>query len=155
MKTNNILFFFLAAIVLLACGKDKFTTKPQLKIKSVSTDLVPINGSATFTIEFTDKEGDVKDTLFIRKVRLNKRVVSTIRDSFYFVIPGYPDTKKGDFIVELNYTALQSAILPPTIPGSNPPQKEPDTLLVKFVAVDRAGNKSDTATSGRIIVIRN
>ena len=155
MKTNYSLFFVLALVFLIACGKDKFTTKPQLRIKSVSTDVVPINGSVTFTIEFTDKEGDIKDTLFIGKVRLNKKVVPTIRDSFFYVIPPYPDTKKGDFIVNLNYIAIQSAIIAPTIPGTNPPQKESDTLLVKFVARDRDGNKSDTVTSGRVIVLRN
>ena len=140
---------------MIACRKNKFTTKPQLRIKSVSTDVVPVNGSITFTIEFTDKEGDVKDTLFVKKVRLNKKVVPTVRDSFSYVIPSYPDTKKGDFLVEMNYATIQSAISPPIIPGSNPPQRESDTLLVKFLARDKAGNKSDTVTSRRIIVIRN
>lgn len=155
MKTNYSLFFVLALFLLVDCKKSKFTTTPQLRIKSVSPDVVPINGSVTFTIEFTDKEGDVKDTLFVKKVRLNKRVVATVRDSFSYVIPTYPDTKKGDFIVNMNYSTIQSAIAPPIIPGSNPPQKESDTLLVKFVARDAQGNKSDTVTSGRVIVIRN
>lgn len=155
MKTNYSLFFVLALFLLIACRKNKFTTKPQLRIRSVSTNVVPVNGSITFTIEFTDKEGDVKDTLFVKKVRLNKKVTPTIRDSFFYVIPSYPDTKKGDFIVDLNYISIESAITPPIIPGSNPQQRESDTLLVKFLARDRAGNKSDTVTSGRVIVIRN
>jgi hypothetical protein len=155
MKTNPFLVAVIGLILLIACKKDRFTTTPQLKIKSISTDVVPVNGSISFTIQFTDKEGDVKDTLFVKKVRLNKKIVPTIRDSFSYVIPGFPDTKKGDFIVDMNYATIYSAITPPNIPGTNPPQKESDTLLVKFVARDADGHFSDTVTSKQIIVLRN
>jgi hypothetical protein len=155
MKTYPVILVAAGVFLCVACGKNKFTTIPQLKIKSISTDVVPLNGTITFKIQFTDKEGDVKDTLFIKKVRLNKKVVATIRDLITYVPPSFPDSKKGEFIVDLGYQNILSAITPPTIPGTVPPQKESDTLLVKFVVRDSQGNKSDTVTSSQVIVIRN
>jgi hypothetical protein len=150
-------FKFIAPVILLliiaACNKDKFTTKPQLKIKSVSTDVVPFNSGISFTLEFTDKEGDVNDSLFVKKVRLNQRVVATNLDSFWTTIPTFPKHTEGEFLVDLNYQTILSALQPPTVPG-NPQEFEPDTLVVKFLARDKEGNKSDTVTSQQIVVIR-
>ena len=63
MKT--IVFVLFGMAFLIACNKDKFQTKPQLRIKSVNQTTVPVNGSAIFRIEFTDKEGDVIDSFFV------------------------------------------------------------------------------------------
>ncbi len=89
------------------------------------------------------------------KIRLNQTVVPTLRDSLKYKIPDFPNHSSGDIDVSLDYnTALVSAVTPPNIPGSNPPTPQPDTLIIKFVVSDRAGHKSDTATTGKIIVIR-
>jgi hypothetical protein len=152
MKT--VLFALLVTALFITCGKDKFQTKPQLRIKSISPKTVPLNGSIIFRIEFTDKEGDVQDSFFVKKVRLNKRVVPTNLDSFWALIPDFPKSQKGDIVVTLGYQSIISAVSPPTIPGSNPPKKENDTLVVKFLAIDNADNKSDTITSDPIIVVR-
>lgn len=154
MKTKLAISGILAAAVLFACNKDKFQTKPQLTIKSVSSDVIPFNGSIRFRIEFTDKEGDVQDSFLVKKVRLNQRVVPTNLDSFWAQIPDFPNTSKGEIFVDLPYQAILSATNPPNIPGSTPPAKESDTLVVKFLARDNAGNKSDTITSKQIVVQR-
>ena len=60
MKTK-ILVTFLVATVLAACGKDKYTTKPQLTFKSVNTTLLQPNQSIQFIIEVTDREGDIQE----------------------------------------------------------------------------------------------
>lgn len=140
-------------IIVTACSKDKFTTAPQIEINSMSTSIVPPNSGIRFTIGFRDKEGDLTDSLFVKKVRLNQRKVQTNLDSFWTEIPDYPKFSQGEFLVDLNYQTIISAIFPPTVPG-NPQQKESDTLVVKFLAKDKAGNKSDTVTSERIVVLR-
>lgn len=140
-------------LIIAACSKDKFTTEPQIEIKSMSTDVVPPNSGIRFTIEFRDKEGDMNDSLFVKKVRLNKRVVETNLDSFWTKIPEFPKHTQGEFLVDLNYQSIISATFPPPVPGS-PNEREPDTLVVKFLAKDAAGNKSDTVTSDQIIVLR-
>src|SRR6476660_9600753 len=113
MKTTWVLLFFASAAFLVACNKDKFQTKPQLKLKSVSPDVVPFNSAIRFRIGFTDKEGDVQDSFFVRKVRLNKKVVPTNLDSFWVQIPDFPNTDQGEFVLDLNYQSIISAVNPP------------------------------------------
>ena len=147
---KRILVFCLVAAIVFACNKDKFQTKPQIKITSTSTSIVPTNGSVSVTIEFTDKEGDVTDSVFMVRQRTNKKGPSST--PFGFKIPEFPNSQQGEVFVDLIYANLTLALIPINIPGSGN-QKEPDSLNLKFVVKDRAGNKSDTATT-HVIVIR-
>jgi hypothetical protein len=153
MKSKLVLILLVIAAV-ISCKKDKLATKPKIKITSVNTTVVPLNGSFKVTLEFADKEGDVSDSIFVKKIRLNKRVVATTRDSFSLKMPDFPLNSRGEIVIDLTYQNILSAITPPTIPGSNPPVKEPDTLIVKFSLKDKAKNLSDTATTSQIAVIR-
>jgi hypothetical protein len=150
---TKILLTVLVAIGLSACEKNEFNTKPILKFRSVNTKVVPINGTLSFEFEVTDKEGDITDTLWLKKIRLNKRVTPTIRDSFFLILPEVTKIQKAFVNVDLTYTNyLVSARTPPT--SGNPPKVEPDTLLFKFVLRDKAKNASDTFTSEPIVIIR-
>jgi hypothetical protein len=150
----NIFLFIAFVVVAAACGKDKFQTIPSISIKSYNTKIVPANGTFIVTLVCTDKEGDVQDSVIIIKNRLNRRVVPTVRDTIRYKFPTFPLTHKIDVEATLDYQTILSAINPPTIPGSNPVQKEPDTLRLKFAVRDNAGHISDTVTSQQIIVIR-
>ncbi|HWR32565.1 MAG TPA: hypothetical protein VN451_03520 [Chitinophagaceae bacterium] len=141
-------------VVAIACNKDKFQTKPTIRIKSISGDLVPANGSLVITLECTDKEGDVKDTLVIIKNRLNKRTTRTVRDTLWYRFPDFPNNMRTEIVATLNYQDILSAESPPIIPGSNPPQNERDTLILKLAVKDNAGNGSDTISTKQIIVVR-
>lgn len=147
----------LLSIVLLslACSKDKFGTTPTLRVKSINGNLIPPgqNSGLVVNLEFTDKEGDVNDTLYVRKIRLNQKQVPTIRDSFQLKVPDFPKNTQGELKVYLDYNNyLISAINPPT--SGNPPVAEPDTLMIKFALKDKANHISDTVQTGPIIVIR-
>jgi hypothetical protein len=142
------------AVVASSCDKDKFQTKPTVTLKGISGDFVPQNGSLVIDLEVTDKEGDVQDSVIIIKRRLNKRVVTTIRDTIRYTIPLFPFTPKTQVQVTLDYQAILSALNPPTIPGSNPPQRELDTLQLRIAVRDRAGNTSDTIETQNIYVFR-
>jgi len=150
---KKLLWLAPVLFLLIACNKSKFQTKPQIEIKSVNTDVEPINGNFMITLSFTDKEGDVCDTLSIKKYRLNKTVTATIRDSLFYKIPDFPEHSTGDININLDYQTILSAINPPPIVGSNPPKNQPDTLTVKFAVQDKAGNTSDTIST-KVIVIR-
>jgi len=154
MKTR----IWLAVIItfgMIACGKDNFETKPQLEYLSRNTDIVEVNQAFRLNIEFRDKEGDVSDTLFIVRQRLNKKSPVQLPASFY-LIPDFPKTDKGEFEITLDYSQhLTSALTAIPIPGSgNPPKKEIDTLRIKIVARDLGGNKSDTLVVDNIYVTR-
>ena len=152
MKTR----IWLALIIvfgMIACDKDKFETKPQLELMSRNTDIVPVNGNLRLDIEFRDKEGDVSDSLLIVRQRLNKRGPAQL--TLPYGIPDFPHTDKGEFEVTLNYQFDLTVSLPPLrIPGSNPVKNEVDTLRLKIVARDKAGNKSDTLIVDNVYVIR-
>ena len=148
---------WLALIIVLgiiACGKDKFQTIPQLTLRTKTPDVVPVNGTLRLNVEYTDKEGDVSDSLFIVRQRLNVRGPLQLPQSPYDV-PDFPHTDKGEFEISLAYQAGLIFGLPPLrIPGSNPVKNEIDTLRLKIVAKDKAGNKSDTLVVDNIYVIR-
>ena len=153
MKTS-VMLALVVAITLIACDKGKFETKPQLKLKSRNTDIVPLNGSLRLNIEYTDKEGDVSDSLIIVRQRLNIRGAVQLAPGPYG-IPDFPKTDKGEFEVTLAYQfGLVFALNPLRITGSNPVQNEIDTLRLKIVARDKAGNKSDTLVVDNVYVIR-
>ena len=147
---------WLALIIfgMIACGKDKFLTVPQLTLRSVSPEVVQVNGTLRLNIEYTDKEGDVSDSLLIVRQRLNVRGPIQLAPSPYD-IPEFPHTDKGEFEISLAYQAGLIFGLPPLrIPGSNPVKNEIDTLRLKIVAKDKAGNKSDTLVVNNVYVIR-
>jgi hypothetical protein len=153
MKTT----IWLAVIIvfgMIACGKDKFETVPQLTLRSKTPEVVPVNGTLRLNIEYTDKEGDVSDSLFIVRQRLNVRGPIQLTPSPYDV-PDFPHTDKGEFEISLEYQVGLIFGLPPLrIPGSNPVRNEIDTLRLKIVAKDKAGNKSDTLVVDNVYVIR-
>lgn len=144
MRTK-ILLTIIAFGFLLACSKNVYNTKPTLKISSVNTNVVANGGILTFDIKVTDKEGDVTDTIFVKKVRLNKRVRETIRDSFALKIPDAPNSTNGIVRLDLDY---QNYLVSAKSPVEN------DTLLFKFALKDKAKNISDTVTSDPIVIIR-
>ena len=152
---KKLTFACFVLVVLFACSKDKYQTAPQISIKSISNTVVPVNGGTTITLSYTDKEGDISDSLFFVKKRLNQTVVKTTRDTIAYKIPDFPNYDKGEIDMALTYIFdLQSAETPPPIQGSNPSVPQPDTLVLKIWIHDKAGHTSDTVTTGQIVVIR-
>ncbi len=142
-------------LVLLGCNKDKFQTKPQISLKLVTNSVVPANGGTTVVLSYTDKEGDISDTLFLQKFRLNQTVVPTLRDSIRYKIPDFPNYDKGEISIALTYqNELVSAQTPPPQVGGATGEVQPDTLMIKFWIHDKAGHVSDTVSTGQIVVIR-
>ena len=152
-KGSMVLLSFV--LLSVACNKDNFGSTPTLKVKSINGNLIPPgqNSALVVDLEFTDKEGDVNDTLYVKKIRINQKQVATIRDSFILKVPDFPQNSKGEIKVTLDYnTYLISAINPPT--SGNPPVADPDTLMIKFALKDKANHISDTVQTGPIVVIR-
>ncbi len=153
---KKILAFVLVVTILAACGKDEFQTKPQIKIISVSSEVLPKPSSGetyftTITLRFTDKEGDVDSSLIFIRERLNRRNTVPVA-SAKFTVPEFPSQSEGEIAVNLNNNQLSQGFTEINIPGTGG-QVEADTMKVSFVLADKKGNRSDTAST-TIVVIR-
>jgi hypothetical protein len=138
-----ILFLFVLSLV--ACDKDKFQTKPQIEIDSYNTKELPPNYSLIVNLKFTDKEGDLGQGQFTYiPVRLNRRGLPPSVPNYSPVnlpIPEFSDHNKGQFELKMEWKNLHKS------------DRENDTILLKFVAVDREGNSSDTVQSDQLVIL--
>ncbi len=145
---KKILLISTVFVLIIACSKDKFQTKPQISIKSYNTKVVQSNQNLEITFVYTDKEGDLGNGQFVYypiRLNINTLPVGTgYVDSVVNVISGdLPNIDKGDINLALPWVDLHKS------------NAENDTILLKFVVVDRAGNRSDTLTSDRLVILKN
>ncbi len=136
----------LAIIILLftACKKDKFTTVPQIKYKSLShnaVDLSPTSAVPVITINITDAEGDLgitaKDTAFIYM----KNLLTNDFDSIPF--PDLQKAAKSNFQADVDITITKVLKCKP-IPGGG---LHTDILYFEIYVKDFARNKSNVITT--------
>ena len=147
---KQLFILSLGIFIFAACNKDKFETKPKLKVESLSSDFIPRNQDLRITFSFTDKEGDVDDSLYLIRTRLNQRGPYTDAKPIEYKIPSFPNQQKGEITLTLPYAlGLTFGISPVGIPGTN--DRELDTLALKFVLLDKGKNVSDTATANVIV----
>lgn len=146
-------FIFAFAFLTVGCSKDKAETKPSIKVKSLSSTTIPVNGDLAITLDFTDKEADL-ESVFIQKIRQNIRTTTTIRDSFSLPIADFPKRQDGEIELRLFYQLqLLSAERAPADPSS-PTGFESDSMVIRLVLRDKAMNHSDTVTTEQIVVQR-
>src|SRR5215218_8529414 len=94
MKTK----IFVGLYVLLfsaGCSKDNYNTVPTITLQSTSNKVVAAGSGFNIELKVTDKEGDISDTIYLKKIRKNVRTTATIRDSLAFKIPEGPETRNG------------------------------------------------------------
>ena len=145
------ILFSIFALLLFSCNKDKYTTTPQLKYESVNTKVLKQGDIITFTLTFTDAEGDLlaDSALYVKKV--DAKCAASNFDQYYKLPADFPTSKNqsGELKVTYGYNVTAyPPIVTPQCPNRN------DTCVFKFVLRDKAGNKSDTATSETIVIIR-
>lgn len=149
MRTKILLTIF-AFGILAGCGKDKYTTKPQLVYKKVNTKVLNRNQSLTFTLEVTDLEGDLQDTIWVQKIVKNCSQ-SNLAPSRY-PMPDMPKLKnlKGEIQVCYSYGLnLQCpAILEPQCRNRN------DSAVYRFWIKDKEKNVSDIAESEEVVLVK-
>src|SRR5258706_13374508 len=99
---RNTVLISIFVLLLAGCNKDKFTTAPQLKYKSVNTTVLNRNEDLIFTLSFTDAEGDLTDSIFIIK---DVPGCSASDISAQYRLPEFPTGKnqKGDITITFNY----------------------------------------------------
>jgi len=144
MKTFTAIFIFSLAVLLIACGKDKYETKPKLEIKDYNSKEIFAGNQLNIRINYFDKEGDLSQAPVIGILRrinvfplppsLDK--VDTIRTN----LPEFPKNDNGEITFSLPYDFLKESTT------------ENDTIMFRFSVTDRAGNTSDTVDSAPIVI---
>jgi|GEM_PF-187240 len=147
---KKITYLIIVLIGFIACKKDNVETKPTLKLESMSSEFVPRNQNLSLTFTFTDKEGDISDSIFMIRTRLNRRGPLT-RAAIPYKVPEFPSKSKGEIVLELDYRLDITTGIPALSVQGNNTQREPDTLQLKFVLRDKAKNLSDTAVANVIV----
>ena len=149
MKYSLFIATVLVAFIIAACSKDKFTTVPQVKAKTVKPGIVHKGQVFTFTSSFTDDEGDVQDTVIIVFKRFNGAAIYRI-DTFNLKLnPGdIPNARQGDILVKFGYGEL--------INGTYFINLEPVDREASFgiIIIDNAGNRSNYSESDKFLLKR-
>jgi len=145
---RNTIIILIISLIAVSCGKDKFTTNPQITFKSVNPNSLrsdlPTGQQILpkLTIQVTDSEGDLgfiagKDTAYVYIRTILNRVPSAKVDSLKMPDITAVVTKnfQGDILIE-----------PPFIRSTRPSPKT-DTLYYEIYVKDFAKNKSNVITT--------
>ena len=136
-------------ILFAACGKDKFTTEPQIEFKrfkpaSASSNTIDIQNPPFVVFELRDADGDLgykpNDTSYIY---IKNVLVPDKMDSIVF--PDLSRTSFKNIPVEVE-VSIYSLIATPTRP-----RPHTDSIRFEIYVTDFAGNKSNVITTGPFI----
>ena len=144
----KIRYFVIAGSLVFAlsqCSKSGSGDKPTISVESI-TQIVPVGGSMQATLKFSQSNGLLSQGIFIAiRTRLNQDSLPPTDvgvDTVVSQIPEFPDKNQGEFQYTLDYSYLHQS------------DTENDTINFKFAVIDRGGNKSDTVTSGNVVVLK-
>jgi len=146
----RILLSFIIAIAFWGCTKDNFTTKPQLKYKSVNSKTISGTQTLEIKLDLTDQEGDFTSLLGFKKTVAGCPTSDKL-DSTKFTIPAdFIATKKTKGEVVITLDRINRGGNSCFAPGGG---IRPDTTVFGFWTRDKAGHISDTAYSEQIIIV--
>lgn len=146
----KILILLAIVVMFYNCNKDTYTTKPQIKVKSLSSTRLSSGDLLLIQLEFTDAEGDIQDSLYIQKV--SKACPGTSSEfKVGYPVPDFTPTSNLKGVLELNYAYNVNINGYKTITGCG---NRNDTTYFRFWLIDKAKNVSDTITSDNIVLLK-
>jgi hypothetical protein len=151
MPNKNPLLVLAFLVFAVACNKDKFTSAPQVKIKSISPANATQGNQVQIKGSFTDDEGDIDSALVIYKW-YNGDVVTkkdTIRDYLISNIALPVGTRSGDFVITFLYGVFGDF---PTLPST--PVAKDTTATLGLLFVDKQNQRSAYVESEKIRLIK-
>ena len=134
-------------LLVLACNKDKFTTVPQVNLKSITPSTVFNGDVIDLKGTFTDDEGDLDSVLVVYKWYNGTTAVRN--DTFRYKLGdlNIPEkTRQGDITVSFEYNTTNNPDLV-TLPGVS---IRDTTATFGLILKDRDKNRSDYKESDPI-----
>lgn len=133
-------------LVAAACNKDKFTTVPQVNIKSISPETVYHGDIIELKGSFTDEEGDIDTVAIVYKWYNGNTAVFT--DTFKRTLSSISvpeNTRSADIIISFEYNSNNTSF--PYLPGVS---FNDTTAAFGLLLIDKKGNRSEYKESGKI-----
>jgi hypothetical protein len=150
MKTR-IIFVVVCAMIALSCNKDKFTTAPQVSIKSIAPKTVNSGNIISMKGKYTDQEGDLDSVLIVYKWYNGTTAVKN--DTFRYSLTNLnipAKTREADIQIDFQYnTSNSSGFI--TLPGVS---IRDTTATLGLVLIDKDSNRSAYAESDQIRLIK-
>lgn len=133
-----------------SCSKDSFNTKPSLSFIKASSYDVARGAIFEFDLKFTDKEGDIGDSLFIKS--FNKSCPAS-NQTLRYPIPTIP--QKANLEGEINVRFVNNVLVNGYATWTGNRCNRNDTTIFSFWIKDKEKNVSDTVTLTKEVIIRN
>lgn len=149
MKTSPFFFLYVCVLLVLSagCKKDKFTTEPQIKIKSVSPEEVRQGNIIQVKGSFTDDEGDLDSALVVQKYFIGDAASKIDTSRYGLDALGLPkDLRNGDFTIAFAYGQFIDGYV--FLNGS--PVARDTTAAFGLVMKDKEGHRSNYEESAKI-----
>lgn len=150
MNRRRFSYWMIALLIAsVGCQKDKYTTIPQVSIKSISPltvfngNIIQINGS------FTDLEGDIDSVLIVYKWFNGANgfpAMDTIRRTSFDAIGIPAGVRQADLLIQFLYNSNNFPEIQ-TLPGVS---LRDTTASFGIVLIDKAKNRSNYAESPTI-----
>ena len=136
-------------LVATSCSKNKFSSTPVLKFKSVNTTQLHNQELLIFTLSFTDGSpdfGSSDSSVFVQEI-----VPDCPQSTFsaYYALPSFPVKKNasGNITVTYGYNLSGSGYS-----SISPQCQQNDTAIFRFVLRDLNHHASDTVSSPPIVL---
>lgn len=150
----KLLFLFVFAALLAGCGKDKYTTKPQVEIKSVKQgEFFDQAGGVTvkfleFDLTITDKEGDAQGEIIVDKLDASSPACPLNAFTESYIIPEFPSEPNQKVSAKVKYSSGNP--LGYRNLSGNKCTPAPHIAIFRFRVVDKGGDTSLPVQSGPI-----
>ena len=148
-----ISLFLLTTLAILSCKKDKYTTDPQVTVKSISPGQVVLGDIMTLDAKYTDDQGDVDSALIVYKWYDIDATTVTMSDTFRYSLSGLNipvKTRQADMSVQFEYGSVNNPNGYPTFSSV----VQDTTATLGLILVDKANHRSNYSESGKIRLIK-
>ena len=157
----KVLIVVVSMMIMAACSKDKFSTKPKLTFESINGNEFVSGQNIIIKVKLTDKEGDFLDDEsnagFKKPYFFVKRFSYVCPDldtsTTNYPIPSFATRKDldADLVISYTYNVIDGQYLPISRCG----EQRDDSTYLKVWIKDEAGNVSDTINTATFKLIKD
>ena len=140
----SLFVLIVLVVIATACNKDKFTTEPQVEVKSITPETVFNGNIINLKAKYTDDEGDLDSAYDVYKWYNGATVVKADTFRYPYSILNLPsDLRRADIEVTFEYNTNNNPDLVP-LPGVS---VRDTTATFGLILIDKARHRSNYSES--------